>query len=202
MHNRVPIIRIQIQIPSTKLDKQIPKHLLNPDQCRVCRKQSKKDSISLTFFLVIKATKIADRIEKSEWQTLWSPPPVATLTAPGWTSMEKICKPSCLIQLGFSAIISMPLCELQDRIFEQLNPAQQWTQNFRREKSIKKPSLLQFNIKGMWIAEPRMQLWMRSSNLMWDWDLGFCWDLKEEWVSVGSEWEKFKRECDFSVYGN
>lgn len=37
--------------------------------------------------------------------TLWSPPPVANLRPPGWTSMEKICIPSCLIQLGFSAII-------------------------------------------------------------------------------------------------
>jgi hypothetical protein len=46
------------------------------------------------------------RIGYDKSHTLWSPPPVANLSPPGWTSMEKICIPSCLIQLGFSAIIS------------------------------------------------------------------------------------------------
>lgn len=43
--------------------------------------------------------------KKQTTTTLWSPPPVANLRPPGWISMEKICIPSCLIQLGFSAII-------------------------------------------------------------------------------------------------
>lgn len=56
------------------------------------------------FKFIIKLRLLIQRMRERS-HTLWSPPPVANRSPPGWTSMEKICMPSCLTQLGFSAII-------------------------------------------------------------------------------------------------
>lgn len=55
------------------------------------------------FKFIIKLRLLIQRMRERS-HTLWSPPPVANRSPPGWTSMEKICMPSCLTQLGFSAI--------------------------------------------------------------------------------------------------
>ena len=55
------------------------------------------------FKFIIKLRLLIQRMRERS-HTLWSPPPVANRSPPGWTSLEKICMPSCLTQLGFSAI--------------------------------------------------------------------------------------------------
>lgn len=90
-------------------------------------------------------TKLKLQTKQQGWKknghTLWSPPPVANLSPHGWTSMEKICIPSCLTQRGFSAII------LQKKFLFQPKTA---SLNFHSVKNLRKGISPQ---KALWKSE-------------------------------------------------
>lgn len=83
-----------------------PQNKLNTTmECNVTQQNQIMTDPKFKIIIKLRLSNKPPRVREKAIHTLWSPPPVANRSPPGWTSMEKICMPSCLTQLGFSAII-------------------------------------------------------------------------------------------------